>query len=194
MKNLKVMRIIIIVCIALIILIPLLICGGIFMLGMAQGIVDIANNEIALNNTAEYIENSTNYAENTTENIVKSRVEESPYKNYTSWYANDIHTCYDEDWTTLNYILVRVETQEGDLEEGNYLFETDDVGASFLVYVVDDPISDLGTYDGEYHMIMKGIEDIKETYTTELKKGQYVYILQGYNKKSSMHIKKLDTN
>ena len=189
MKNLKVIRIIIIVCIALIILIPLLICGGIFMLGMAQGIVDIAKNETA-ENSIIIAENSTE----TAENIVENKVKESPYKNYTSWYANDIHTCYDEDWTTLNYILVRIETQEGDLEEGNYLFETDDVGASFLVYVVDDPISDLGTYDGDYHMIMKGIEDVKETFTTELKKGQYVYILQGYNKKSSMHIKKLDTN
>ena len=189
MKNLKVMRIIIIVCIALIILIPLLICGGIFMLGMAQGIVDIVNNETAVN-TIVVAENSTE----TAENIVENKVKESPYKNYTSWYSNNIHTCYDEDWTTLNYILVRVETQEGDLEEGNYLFETDDVGASFLVYVVDDPISDLGTYDGDYHMIMKGIEDVKETFTTELKKGQYVYIVQGYNKKGSMHIKKLDTN
>ena len=189
MKNLKVMRIIIIVCIALIILIPLLICGGIFMLGMAQGIVDIVNNETA-ENSIIIAENSTE----TAENIVENKVKESPYKNYTSWYANDIHTFYEEDWTPMNYILVRVETNEGDLEEGTYIFETDNVGASFIVYVVDEPIDNLKNYDGEYHMIMKGIEDVKETFTTELKKGQYVYIVQGYNKKGSMHIKKLDTN
>lgn len=184
MKNLKVIRIIIIVCIALIILIPLLICGGIFMLGMAQGIVDIANNEIALNNTAEYIENSTNYAENTTENIVESK---EPKYVIVENFANP-DTFYDIDWTPKKYVEYKVE------EDGTYLIETNErVGANYLVYIVDEPISDLGKYQGDFEIVQHTEMDHK-TLEKEVKKGQYIYLIQGDSKKGSVYIKKLDTN
>ena len=184
MKNLKVMRIIIIVCIALIILIPLLICGGIFMLGMAQGIVDIANNEIALNNTAEHIENSTNYAENTAENIVENK---KPKYVIVENFANP-DTFYDIDWTPRKYVKYEVE------EDGTYLIETSErLESNYLVYIVDEPISDLGKYQGDFEMVYHNDLEHK-TLEKELKKGQYVYLIQGDSKKGSVYIKKLDTN
>ena len=89
MKNLKVIRVIIIVCIALIILIPLLICGGIFILGMLQGIVDIAKNETA--------ENTIVVAENSTENQ-ETMVEKETKNELVNSYANN-DTFYDMECT-----------------------------------------------------------------------------------------------
>lgn len=186
-ENLKVAKIIIIICIVLVTLILMMAIGGTIMKELVQRLADSYNNESSENIVQNIIEE-----ENVVEKVAES--DKSKYKDYTSWYANDIHTYYERDWTPMKYILVRVETEDGDLQEGNYIFETNNEGATFLVYVVDKPIDDLGTYEGEYHLVMKGVEDIKETYTTELKKGQYVYVVQGYAKKGSIYIKKLDTN
>lgn len=181
MKNLKVIRVIIIVCIALIILIPLLICGGIFMLGMAQGIVDIANNEI---NNEINVDNSITYVENTTENIVENQ--ELKYVIVESFADPGIF--YDIDWTPRKYVEYKVE------EDGTYLIETSErLGSNYLVYIVDEPISDLGKYQGDFEMVYHNDLEHK-TLEKELKKGQYIYLIQGDSKKGLVYIKKLDTN
>lgn len=178
MKNLKVIRVIIIVCIALIILIPLLICGGIFILGMLQGIVDIAKNETA-ENTIVVAENSTETAENIVEKEPKYVLVES--------FANP-DTFYDIDCTPRKYVKYKVG------EDGTYLIETNErVGANYLVYIVDEPISDLGKYQGDFEMVYHNDLEHK-TLEKKLKKGQYIYLIQGDSKKGSVYIKKLDTN
>lgn len=171
MEKLKVIRIVIIVCIVLVVL-TLLVFGGIFMLGTTQEVV-------YEDNTAE---NSTNYAENTAENIVDVK-EPNIVKNF----ANP-NTFYDIDWTPRKYVEYKVE------EDGTYLIETNErIGTDYLVYIVDEPISDLGKYQGDYEIVQHTEMDHK-TLEKELKKGQYIYLIQGDSKKGSVYIKKLDTN
>lgn len=176
-QDLKVIRVIIIVCIILVVMIPLLIFGGIFALGMLQGIVDIANNETT--------ENSTIIAENSTESA-ENIVEEPKYVLVESFANPD--TFYDIDWTPRKYIEYVVE------EDGTYLIETSErLGSNYLVYIVDEPISDLGKYQGDFEMVYHNDLEHK-TLEKELKKGQYIYLIQGDSKKGSVYIKKLDTN
>ena len=91
-QDLKVIRVIIIVCIILVVMIPLLIFGGIFALGMLQGIVDIANNETAENSTI-IAENSTETAENIVEKEPKYVLVES-FANPDTFYDLDWHLCF----------------------------------------------------------------------------------------------------
>lgn len=176
-QDLKVIRVIIIVCIVVVVMIPLLIFGGIFALGMLQGIVDIANNETA-ENTIVIAENSTETAENI--------VEDEPKYVLVQSFANP-DTFYDLDWTPRKYIEYIVE------EDGTYLIETNEkVGANYLVYITDSPISDLGKYQGNFEMIQHTELDHK-TIEKDLKKGQYVYVIQGDSKIGTAFIKRLET-
>ena len=175
-QDLKVIRVLIIVCIILVVMIPLLIFGEIFALGMLQGIVDIANNETA--------ENSIVVAENSTE-TAENIVEEPKYVLVESFANPD--TFYDLDWTPRKYIEYIVE------EDGTYLIETNEkVGANYLVYITDSPISDLGKYQGNFEIVQHTAVDhisIKK----DLRKGQYIYIVQGDSKTGTAFIKRLET-
>ena len=79
-----------------------------------------------------------------------------------------------------SYILLRVETKDGDLKEGTYYAEAK---GNILVYVVNEPI-DLNTTEEYYEQIINETKEIK------VKKGQYVYMVRGYNNKGSMNLKK----
>ena len=175
-QDLKVIRVIIIVCIILVVMIPLLIFGGIFALGMLQGIVDIANNETA--------ENSIVVAENSTE-TAENIVEEPKYVLVESFANPD--TFYDLDWTPRKYIEYIVE------EDGTYLIETNEkVGANYLVYITDSPISDLGKYQGNFEIVQHTAVD-HISIEKDLRKVQYIYIVQGDSKTGTAFIERLET-
>lgn len=186
-------------------LIPATILGSIFMAAFTQGFIEgveeVVNNEVIENTIDNNVYNTTKIEENAVEeNDVrventsienKTKTEKTKYKTEATWYGSDIKTFVDYDYTYRNYILLRVETKEGDLEAGEYVFRPSNVvGTTYLIYITDEPISDLGTYAGHFDMIQHGNNDIHTTHTATLKKGQYVYIVQGDSKKGSVYIEK----
>ena len=124
---------------------------------------------------------------------------EPKYITKYTWNKKDIKTFYNTYYVDrgyenepieMQYVLLRCEIEEGDLEVGTYHFETDKtIGATFLIYIVDNPI-DLNTYDGnQYEQIVHNNVD-HTTKDLEIKQGQYIYIQAGFNPKGTMTMEK----
>ena len=134
-------------------------------------------------------------AENTPENTIAEKTEETKYITYYKWNEKDLkqykNTYYvnagiEDEPIMQNYVLLRVETEDGDLEEGTYEFKTDNTAnASFLIFMSTEPIEDFNTTEVHEEQIMPN-----QPFETKLEKGQYVYILQGYANKGIVEVTK----
>lgn len=107
-----------------------------------------------------------------------NKADTKQYKNY--YYVN---AGIEEDPIIQNYIELRVETKDGDLESGEYKFETDE--GSFLIFMSTEPIEDFNTTEVHEEQIMQN-----QPFETSLEKGQYVYILQGFTNQGIVKITK----
>ena len=145
----------------------------------------IKNGEIVYQN--ELDNNSINANNNF---ITKYTWNEKDIKTFYNTYYVD--RGYEDEPIEMQYVLLRCETQKGDLEAGTYHFETDEtIGANFLVYIVDEQI-DLNTYEGnEYEQVCHGaIESMHITKDLEIKQGQYIYLQAGFNPKGTITMEK----
>ena len=121
-------------------------------------------------------------------------IEEPTYITRYTWDNNDcqhfyntyyVDRGYEDKPITQYYIAKRVETEKGDLEAGKYKVTANRTEkVSYFIYVTDEPIEDLNTYDGKWESMMG------EPIEIELKKGQYVYLVAGYNNFSLLTLEK----
>lgn len=145
-----------------------------------------ALNESMQNTTNETnINNQTQAEETTTEEYITSykwnQEDTKEYKNY--YYVN---AGIEDEPIIQKYVELRVETEKGDIKSGDYKFETDNTtGASFTIFISQEKIEDFNTTEVREELITP-----TSPYETKLEKGQYVYILQGFNNKGIMKITK----
>lgn len=164
------------------VIIILAVVFGCIIIGYIAGQTN-SNNQVnltnAINETNETIEQTY---------ITKYTWNEKDVKTFNNTYYVD--RGYKDEPEVMQYVLLRCETQKGDLEAGTYRFETDEtVGANFLIYIVDEPI-DLNTYDGnQYEQIVHNNVD-HTTKDLEIKQGQYIYIQKGFNPNGTMIMEK----
>lgn len=86
------------------------------------------------------------------------------------------------------YVVIGVENKSNDLESGKYVIQTNDnKEASFMIYV-SSTIEENIIPEDDYVGMVQGFDHSKVD--VELKKGQYLYIVQNYNKQGKVLITK----
>lgn len=107
----------------------------------------------------------------------KEESNNSPYISKYEWNMSNTQTYeadFDLDKETLHYVLLEVETKEGDLQAGEYKVRTDGSDKStFLINVTDKKYDDLNELPLDIMVQDNSPETIK------VEKGQYVYIVKG---------------
>lgn len=114
----------------------------------------------------------------TSDYITKYVWDESKIQAFYNTYYVD--RGYAEKPIAQSYILLKVETEKGDLQEGTYKAEAKNV---INIYITDKPI-DLNTTE-EIPIVV-----VNETKEISVKKGQYLYMVRGYDNQGSMNLTK----
>lgn len=135
---------------------------------------------IATNEKKQNIINNTEEA--TTEKQIKYITEytwnEKDVKTFENTYYVD--RGIENNPTTQKYVQLRVENKGGDLEEGRYKVESN---GNFILYITEEEI-DLNSYEGDFETV------INDTIEITVEKGQYLYIVQGFNNQGTISLKK----